>query len=62
MNAPSNDEEDQGEVFLDESDIIQEITVDEEGSDSLFPHTFSCIFISLEVSLCICIYEINILT
>lgn len=37
MNAPSNDEEDQGEVFLDESNIIQEITVDEEGYDSLSP-------------------------
>lgn len=32
MNAPPNDEEDQGEVFLEEDDIIHEINVDEEGS------------------------------
>jgi hypothetical protein len=27
------DEDDQGEVFLDDSDIIHEVTVDEEGID-----------------------------
>ncbi|CAK9173970.1 unnamed protein product [Ilex paraguariensis] len=31
MNAPANDKEDHGEVFLDENDFIQEITVDKEG-------------------------------
>lgn len=30
MNAPPNDEEDQGEIFLEEDDIIHEINVDEE--------------------------------
>lgn len=27
-----NNEEDEGEVFIDESDILHEINVDEEGS------------------------------
>uniref|UniRef100_A0A5B6Z278 Putative angio-associated migratory cell protein n=1 Tax=Davidia involucrata TaxID=16924 RepID=A0A5B6Z278_DAVIN len=45
MNGPGNDEEDHGEVFLDESDIIHEVTVDDEdlpdadddaGSDAEF--------------------------
>ena len=32
MNSPTNEEEeDQGEIFLDESDIIHEIAVDDEG-------------------------------
>lgn len=35
MNAPTNDDDDQGEVFLDENDIIQEIVVDDEGPISL---------------------------
>ncbi|KAL6984213.1 hypothetical protein U1Q18_017590 [Sarracenia purpurea var. burkii] len=30
MNSPANDEEDEGVVFLDESDIIHEIPVDDE--------------------------------
>ena len=38
MNGPNrsfhdDDEDDQGEVFLDDSDIIHEVTVDEEGID-----------------------------
>ncbi|KAA8522534.1 hypothetical protein F0562_013105 [Nyssa sinensis] len=45
MSGTGNDEEDHGEVFLDEDDIIQEVTVDEEdlpnvdddeGSDAEF--------------------------
>jgi hypothetical protein len=37
MNGPNrsfnDDDDDQGEVFLDDSDIIHEVTVDEEGID-----------------------------
>ena len=43
MNNPTHhdeDEEEQGDVFLDESDIVQEITVDDEG-ESIFPLSFS---------------------
>lgn len=31
MKSPVHDEDDQGEVFLDESDIIHEVTIDDEG-------------------------------
>ena len=37
-----NTGEDHGEIFLDESDIIQEFTVDEEGIFSLF-HLMICV-------------------
>lgn len=29
--SPAPEEDDQGEVFLDDSDIIHEVTVDDEG-------------------------------
>lgn len=32
MSTAVNDGEDQGEIFLDEDDIVEEINVDEEGS------------------------------
>ena len=31
MNKPAHEDDEQGEIFLDESDIIQEVDVDEEG-------------------------------
>ena len=31
MKAHGDEEDDHGDVFLDEDDVIQEITVDEEG-------------------------------
>lgn len=37
MSNPDHDEDNQGEVFLDESDIIHEVTVDDEGPFALFP-------------------------
>ena len=40
MNSPTNDgEEDQGEIFLDASDIIHEIAVDDEGIRYTHTHT-----------------------
>ncbi|KAG5544069.1 hypothetical protein RHGRI_016727 [Rhododendron griersonianum] len=30
MNAPANDEEDHGEVFLDETDALHVITIDDQ--------------------------------
>lgn len=39
MDSPiPPEEDDQGEVFLDDSDIIHEITVDEEGPSVYLSH------------------------
>lgn len=40
MSNPDHDEDDQGEVFLDESDIIHEVAVDDEGTLALSFSTF----------------------
>lgn len=40
MSNQAMDEEEQGEVFLDESDIIHEVDVDEEGI-LFFNHSLS---------------------
>lgn len=40
MSNPDHDEDDQGEVFLDESDIIHEVAVDDEGTLALSSSTF----------------------
>lgn len=58
MNAPARHEEDddQGDVFLDEDDVLQEINVDEEG-ESISPFSFSlylCGFFF--VCVCACSY------
>lgn len=42
MNNPAMEEEDEGDVFLGESDVLHEIDVDGEGFSSCF-----FIFISL---------------
>lgn len=49
MNAPASheEEEDHGEVFLDESDIIQEVVIDDEGIS----------FLLMIVSVCVCCCE-----
>ena len=37
MSTSANDGDDQGEIFLDEDDIVEEINVDEEGNISFHP-------------------------
>ena len=46
MNNPTHhdEDEDQGDVFLYESDVVQEITIDEEG-ESISPLSFSLYFV-----------------
>lgn len=48
MNSASNEQEneEQGDIFLDESDIIQEIPFDDEGTffHPLYTHTISLFF------------------
>lgn len=60
MNAPPSrlhdEEDDEGEVYLDEADIIQELPVDEEGPLSLSRSRYIC-FVSLSVLvLCACLW------
>lgn len=35
MSTSANDGDDQGEIFLDDDDIVEEINVDEEGNLNL---------------------------
>lgn len=41
MNGHGDEEDDHGDVFLDEDDVIQEITVDEEGLKSLSTYVYT---------------------
>ena len=69
MNTPANhdEDEDQGDVFLDENDIVLEINVDDEGvvqmgsyGPPLSLSLYICVFvISLSLSLCIQIFRMQ---
>ena len=54
MNDPAHhdEDEDQGDVFIDENDVVQEITVDDEG-ESISPSFFLSIFV------CVCVFFFN---
>ena len=53
MNDPAHhdEDEDQGDVFIDENDVVQEITVDDEGES--IPPSF---FLSIFVCVCVCVF------
>lgn len=60
MNNPMpHEEDDQGEVFLDESDIIDEIAVDEEGPSIYLP-PFVCICTLHMYAICFSVCGCNI--
>ena len=57
MNSPTNEEEeDQGEIFLDESDIIHEIAVDDEGIRYIYTHTLTRTYIRVVPDIPVFVY------
>lgn len=45
-NPVHDDDDDQGDVFIDESDIVDEVTIDEEGYSFHFP-TYTTLYLLL---------------